>query len=311
MLELSQLNARLRSVLPGGVLLWGAAAYLTARGPGTSVTAAFGASPGSPPVDGHSGLLAKAKASPLGTGATAAATAIAIVIAIGWLVLPPDGEGGEVEPPAASLSAAASSASVEPSVSRKPSKGTSSRTPRPRPTPSPSASSSASPTYAPSPTDVPAPEWTPEADARTRLRVVSTGNCMEIPGGSPAELVQPREAVCDGGAAQLWDLVFPSEGDGALAQLRNAATGLCLTSSGTLDDESPVEQRACEPTDTRQLWLVCEEAEEGVHFIDQAGEMYLGLNDWTQAEAAHSDTIGTSYPYDPPSFSFLLDDSLV
>ncbi|MBL1087571.1 sigma-70 family RNA polymerase sigma factor [Streptomyces actinomycinicus] len=306
MADLRRLNTQLPSALTAGVLLWGGAAYVTARAGGTHATAALTAQQAVPATGGPTGLTARAKAAGLGAGAAAAAIALAVTIG-SLLPGPEDGKGHAAPPPSgpsAVMSSLVTSPSASPSASAK--RRSASPTPKPAPTRPPRARQRPSPQASPAP----APSWAPEADARTRLRIAPTDTCMEIAGGTTAEGARPRQAACDGTPAQLWDLVSADAGNyyGG-TRLRNVASGLCLTSSGATEDDSPVEQRPCDPDDGSQVWLQCDESsDDGVNFIDETDEMYLILDDWSDSDGTPGDTIGTSHMYvDAPSFGFRMD----
>ncbi|WHM40543.1 sigma-70 family RNA polymerase sigma factor [Streptomyces sp. BPTC-684] len=142
----------------------------------------------------------------------------------------------------------------------------------------------------PSPTH-PSPGHTP----------TTTGGCMEIPGDTPTPGVQPREATCDGSARQHWNVVIvgshsPSS-DLPLAQLRNKASGLYLSSAGSTAKDAPVVQRTCDTDDPSQIWAVFDDVSRGVaSFIDRRVDAYLGLEDGRDAAAGrpHDPTIGTN-----------------
>ncbi|MFH0518661.1 RNA polymerase sigma factor [Streptomyces sp. M41] len=138
MSDLTELNQRVQSVLPAGVLLWGTAAYLAAQGSRTHVTTAFGTTPSGPPAAaGSGGPLAKVQASWIRSGATVAALALAIGIAPLFLT-PGDQEGTPT--PSRGPSLASSSTATD--------------TPLPRPkeskTERPPSKSSSSPSSSPS-----------------------------------------------------------------------------------------------------------------------------------------------------------------
>ncbi|WP_432093416.1 sigma-70 family RNA polymerase sigma factor [Streptomyces sp. bgisy100] len=164
LLDLTDLNSRLRSVLPGAVLLWGGAGYLGAKATATEAAAYGVAAPPLPPdpTGGAAGPVLSAQKA----GALAAAVSVTIG---GYLLLAPDRDPAPpraVEPPRAS---------APPVV-----------------TPSPSGSSGP-----------PAPPATGaralREGPRTTLRVIGTGKCLEA--GTEAKV---REAACDGGADQVW-----------------------------------------------------------------------------------------------------------
>ncbi|WP_432014457.1 sigma-70 family RNA polymerase sigma factor [Streptomyces cucumeris] len=305
---LTDLNSRLRAVLPGAVLLWGGQRYLSAGQSAADATTV--ASPVSPPSaqDGMS------------TGATfpggakvslclGAATTAAVVAIGAYLVTPP---GQRAEPPRAAHPTAAlpterdtARALPTPSTTEGPGK-------RDRRTDAPPTSVPRAPSTAPAARSAgsargpaatsPAPVLT----GQTRLRVVATGHCMEIPGGAGVAGIQPLEAECDGSAKQSW-VMIPAP-TGRFVLLRNASTGKCLRNSGTRKDEAPVKQQICDARDGRQLWRVEHTRERNtagkdmamkdtVAFVDRSNLMALGVNDWSQASQgpAYGAVIGTSH----------------
>ncbi|MDT0432693.1 sigma-70 family RNA polymerase sigma factor [Streptomyces salyersiae] len=223
-LELTDLNQRLRTILPVAVLLFGGPAYLEAR--------AAAAVAGAPGAAGAGAGAAGAKAAALAVGAAA-------VLLGGW-ALWPGGDGPQERPaPVASGPAPTTVAVQAPPAA--------SATVSAPPSPSASASRAAGPS--PSPV-VPEP-GAPALGGPSTLRFVSTGSCMGIAAGAGA---RPVEAACDGGAHQRWVLLEPYEGDRARTQVRNEATGLCLTRSGGTEDHAPVDQRTCDAALENQLW---------------------------------------------------------
>ena len=300
LVELTDLNDHLRAVLPVAVLLWAGHTYLTASTEATAGAAAGAAVAGAPA--GKAGLAARiagqAKASPVGTlVATAAVTAVVVA---GLVVLPKDdGPGPATRPEAAALPPVRPP--VSPPVSASPT----------RPTPSrsaarPSASASAKATTAkPKTSAPPAP-----AEGVTRLRLASTGLCMEIPGGRRTEGARAQEAVCDGGAHQQWD---PVRADDGRVQLRNVGTRMCLGNSGSEQDKGPVGQTVCDAGEPTQMWRVyAPEGSGEARFIQEGDVMYLGLDEWYPAEIGkpHGRVVGTSHHYyASPSFGFLYDGS--
>ncbi|WP_338059243.1 RICIN domain-containing protein [Streptomyces oceani] len=299
-LELTDLNQRLRGVLPAGVLLWGASAYLTARGAEAAVVAAkAGAESGAyTAAAGTGGAGGPATPGPLASVKTplvggAAVTVVAGGLLLGGLLLPGD-DGDPAPDPRPGVRAQGAQPEDTP---RSPSEERTSSTRRP----SPSTSSSRAEPETGGSTSL------PPADARTTLRVASTERCMRIARGPGAEGAQPREAACDGGRAQVWGLLLPYGDDRSRIQLRNEATGLCLTNSGTRTDGAPVRQRTCERTEPRQLWQMYGGDGAEVRFADRSGQMYLGLRDWSAGEKGteHSPVIATSHHYyASPSFGF-------
>lgn len=280
--ELTDLNQRLRAVLPAAVLLFGAPAYIEAR--------AAAATAGTAPAGGAGAGAAGAKAAVL-------AVAVSAVLFGGWQLWP-GGDEPEARTPAVRDTSAAP---VAPS-------STASRTPPPSPTAvrSPSSSPASS-----SPAARSAPAAAPAADAvggPSSLRFVSTGACMEIPGGTTRAGVRPVEAACDGGAHQRWVLLEPFRGDLSRAQVRNEATGLCLTRSGSTQDHAEVTQRGCDDTRTTQLWNLWTDSATGEAALrDGPGARYLGLVEWAKADKgqAHGPALGTTrYYYGSDSMRF-------
>lgn len=292
--ELVDLNQRLRSVLPGAVLLFGAPAYLASRGASAAAGAGAGGTGGGAGGAGAAGLKA---------GVLAVASSA--VLLGGWLLWPGGGEPEGERPPVAVRDAPAVSATPQtPSVSA-----------------SVSASSSALPSETAASTSRPAPSASgqpPVADAfggPSSLRFVSTGACMEIPGGTRQAGARPVEAACDGGAYQRWVLLEPFEGDRARAQVRNEATGLCLTRSGSTEDHAEVTQLACDATRSTQLWnLWTDEPKGQIALRDAGGARYLGLVEWPEADKgeAHGTALGTTrYYYASDSMRFRFDPALL
>ncbi|MEU0147143.1 sigma-70 family RNA polymerase sigma factor [Streptomyces sp. NPDC006288] len=286
--ELTYLDSRLGAVLPAGLLLWGGHAYVTAQlgaaGSGAAAASAGGGGASAASATGGKAALLCA----------AAVTASALVVG-GLFLLP----GGAEESPTADPSGPAD-VLARPTEAASPS-------PSPRVSRTPSASPSPSVSASPSPR-----ERLPAAEDRTRLRLASTGRCMEIPGGSGAAGVQAREAPCDGGRDQVWDLLRPND-DGRV-QIRNAGTGKCLANQGTETDDAPVVQTVCSPADSHQLWGLWQPEGTGEARFRQRGDrMYLGLNDWKNAEdgVEHTTDIGTNHHYyASPSFGFRYDGAL-
>ncbi|MGW0667234.1 sigma-70 family RNA polymerase sigma factor [Streptomyces sp. NPDC002746] len=290
--ELTSLERRLGAVLPAGLLLWGGHAYLEAQ---------LGAAAGGAAAGSGGGGVGAAASTAGGKGALLGlAVVTASVLVAGSLLLL---DGGEGTPTASSTPGRVLGRSVEatPPVSHSP------RIRRTPVTKSPRATASPSPSVPPPP-----PVWLPKAEDRTRLRLASTGRCMEIPRGSKAVGVQAREAPCDGSRHQVWDLLRP--GDDGQLQIRNAGTGMCLANQGTETDDAPVVQTHCEPAASQQLWGLWDPEGSGeARFRQQGDRMYLGLNDWKNAEdgVEHTTDIGTNHHYyASPSFGFRYDGEL-
>ncbi|MBL1288594.1 sigma-70 family RNA polymerase sigma factor [Streptomyces sp. For3] len=282
--DLTDLNQRLRTVLPVAVLLFGGPAYLEARAAATVAEASGQATAG--------GGVAGAKAGLLAVGAVA-------VLLGGW-ALRPGGEEPLQERPSPAASATAALVAPRAQLS---------------PPASPSASSSTSPSASPSRTaSTPAaPEpGAPALGAPGTLRFVSTGGCLEIAAGPGA---RPVEAACGGGAGQRWVLLEPYEGDRARTQVRNEASGLCLTRSGSTEDHAPVDQRACDPARETQLWNLWADAAKGEAALrDADGTRYLGLVEWARADKdqAHGASVGTTrYYYGSASMRFRFEPAML
>ncbi|MCQ4214153.1 RICIN domain-containing protein [Streptomyces longispororuber] len=120
-------------------------------------------------------------------------------------------------------------------------------------------------------------------------------NCMEPTAAGV------REASCDGGAGQVWELLYTQGEDGGqLVRLRNKGTGECLASPGTSEDGGAVTPEVCEAAADGQLWRISTDT-QGHHMTFQlpAANLRLGLNDWHQAGEGkpHDATIGTTHNY--------------
>ncbi|GAA2607157.1 MULTISPECIES: sigma-70 family RNA polymerase sigma factor [Streptomyces] len=286
--ELTDLNQRLRSVLPAVVLLFGGPAYLKAR-----ATAATSVGPAT------GGGVTGAKAGVLAAGAAA-------VVFGGWALWPGGGAAPEVPAPAVSAAPSSHTAPSPSPVSQTPQ---SPRLPAATARPSPSSSSSASASAEATGSRLPA------FGGSSALRFVSTGRCMEIPGGAVQPGVRPVEAACDGGGAQQWRLVDPFAGDRARTQVRNEATGMCLTRSGSTEDHAPVDQQPCDTGQVNQLWDLWTDTAEGEAALRTAdGTRYLGLVEWARADKdqEHGTAIGTTrYYYGSASMRFRYEPRLL
>ncbi len=176
----------------------------------------------------------------------------------------------------------------------------------------PSPSASASRAAGPSPSPVVPEPGAPALGGPSTLRFVSTGSCMGIAAGAGA---RPVEAACDGGAHQRWVLLEPYEGDRARTQVRNEATGLCLTRSGGTEDHAPVDQRTCDAALENQLWNLWTDGAKGQAALRTPdGGRYLGLVEWAQADKdqAHGTAVGTTrYYYGSASMRFLFEPALL
>ncbi|MFJ2760889.1 sigma-70 family RNA polymerase sigma factor [Streptomyces prasinus] len=292
--EVADLNQRLRTVLPAAVLLFGGPAYLRARAAGASAAGASG--------QAAAGGAAGAKTAVLACGAAA-------VLLGGWALWPGGEETRERPGSAASGAPFADPRTTAPPPSPRSPSAT------PIPSPSPSAVSPSPSTVNPSQPPVTGSPQPPALGGPSTLRFVSTGGCMEIPAGSPQAGARPVEAACDGSARQRWLLLEPYPGDRARTQVRNEATGLCLTRSGGTQDHAPVDQRACDATSGTQLWnLWADRAKGEAALRDGGGTRYLGLVEWARAdkEQEHGTAIGTSrYYYGSASMRFLFEPELL
>lgn len=294
--EVTDLNQRLHTVLPAAILLFGGPAYLKARATAATGAAGHAASGGA----GHgtgSGTgsstgsgAAGAKAAVLAVGATA-------VLLGGWALWP--GGGEEQDRPAAGDGAPRAVASPS----------------RPPQTPSPSKTASPSPSRtSPSPSATSASRL-PALGGPSTLRFVSTGSCLEIPEDAARAGIRPVEAACDGSARQRWVLLEPFPEDRARMQVRNEATGQCLTRSGSTEDHAPVDQRPCDKARATQLWNLWADTEKGEAALrDSGGTRYLGLVEWARADKdeEHRTAIGTTkYYYGSASMRFRFEPRLL
>ncbi|WP_164716113.1 sigma-70 family RNA polymerase sigma factor [Streptomyces sp. WAC 06738] len=278
-LQLQDLNSSLKAVLPVGILLWAGASY----GAKPAAAASGGAVAG-----GATGLSSAVKAGMLG--------ASVFVVALGAYMFFPD--RGQPSTPPPNPSAAPSTSAPTPTPEQD---ETADPTPPPR---------TASPTSTPSPrsaspTAEAPPSWQPAADDRARLPIASTGRCMDI---SAAEGAEPYEAECDGGRSQQWELLVDRAGQ--QARIRNYATGMCLTHTGTETDGAPVRQQrsACHSGAETARWAYFTKGDGTVAFALPGASLYLlGLDDWHAAGEGepHAPDIGTTANYyDTPSLRF-------
>ncbi|RCG19002.1 hypothetical protein DTL70_25745 [Streptomyces diacarni] len=211
-----------------------------------------------------------------------------LALAVGGFVFFPDGED---EPRAA--------APRHPPATHAPPTGT-------RSTPTPAKSS---PPPSPSRTQAvrkPSRPAAQPADARTRLRIASTGRCMDI---SDAPGSAPHEAPCTGAASQQWDLLLNKPAQEA--QLRNRASGLCLVHTGTETDGAPVHQQSCASQNRTARWTYFPQDDGTMAFAQQGSRLhFLGLDAWHDAAQGrtHPSTIGTTANYyNTPSLRFRYD----
>ncbi|MEV0319913.1 sigma-70 family RNA polymerase sigma factor [Streptomyces sp. NPDC050658] len=284
--ELADLNSRLRTALPAGVLLWGAQAYVVARMAGADAATAALASRADGDGAGQRGLWTRARG--------VAITTSCLLFGALWLS-PPSAPDRTLLAPKADRSLvptdtsspppeADSTAGSAPVTSRPPRRTADGPTPKKSTrsmdrAASPSSSSSSS-----------------SMGKRSRLVVATTRRCVEVQG----ETSTPREAYCVGSTRQQWELVpvKNTSGDGRThLQLRNAYTRRCLTHTGTTKPEDPVWQRPCNSSDSQQTWVMEVDQDRGlVSFRSRNASAWLGLNDaeGAAAEAQHNPYLGTS-----------------
>ncbi|MFB7619185.1 sigma-70 family RNA polymerase sigma factor [Kitasatospora sp. NPDC056181] len=289
--DIKDLNSRLRAALP----------LLLPAGPGAGAALTWQAAPASAPTTaapaaGGAGATGGVGASPAGVlgvpswiAVTTATLAVAGALATAVYVGAPEGDGRPAAPPPSTRTTPPDTVAgtLEPSPS--PTAGRSS---------SPAGPTTASPTASaakPSP-------GAPPVD-RTRLRIDSTGLCMDI---ADAAAAQPYEAPCTGSPAQSWDLV-PVRGTNRQISVRNARSGLCLTHTGTTADGAPVRQAVCDGN-ALQTWTL-NRTEDGRAGILTGDGMHLGLKAWARADRqTHDPLIATShFYYGSPSLRFRID----
>ncbi|MGZ9932313.1 sigma-70 family RNA polymerase sigma factor [Streptomyces sp. NC-S4] len=294
--DLTEINSRLRVVLPGAVLLWGAEKYLSSY----AVTAAAAAAgSGGAAVAGGSGAVTGLPAAKLVGFSLAVATAIGALV----YVVVPDGTDARraappvvrdtSAPPPTALEAAGPSPTATADATRSPSPGS-----------SPSSVPSVPVTQV-APTPAVAPAGPSE---RTRLRIDATGMCMEIPGGTRDAGAQPREAACTGAAYQGWDVIAQEKRRRVM--LRNEGTGMCLAHTGSTAAGAPVRQAVCDAANPLQVWSINRHDDKGTAGIFTSDNMYLGLKQWAPAARgeAHDSLIATSpHFYLSPSLHFRTD----
>ncbi|UGY94441.1 sigma-70 family RNA polymerase sigma factor [Streptomyces gobiensis] len=293
LLELTDLNERIRASLAAEILLWGGSAYLAARAAEgvASATAAVYAPQGVGPDGGGAGLLAKAKASPLAMGAALAAVAAgAFVIPM----LPFDGGEGEQRssPPAAHTNApppATVTASATVTV-------TASASPSPTPTPTVGSSrpaSTAPPARPPKPSRPsrrPSPTGPGPVLVSTTLVNAGNGACVDT---YEKTVVQNP---CDGSRRQTWEFIAAKDSDDrGFGWLRNAASGHCLDYSQRPERDHTgavyifAKQCPCRTDGTGQLFAPYQ-AHDGSYFVntrpeDSLGDrMQLGMHRWWKDE---------------------------
>ncbi|MFC9125522.1 sigma-70 family RNA polymerase sigma factor [Streptomyces sp. NPDC057099] len=214
--DLTDLNSRLRAVLPGAILFEESVRVLIAKG------AAAGG-----PIPAWAGGSTTA----LVKGAVTVGASAALGIGGYFLLAPTETPLPAPRPP---QSASALSPSATPAPQPPPD------LPTEKPTPSRSLP------VAPS-TDT--AERVLREGLRTTLRSVPDGRCLEPAGPRAGSAV--RGGGCDGGAGQTWaQLHFL----GSEVLLRNSATGLCLRAPGP--GAARETQVACDQSDDRQVWRV-------------------------------------------------------
>ncbi|MEU3918220.1 ricin-type beta-trefoil lectin domain protein, partial [Streptomyces sp. NPDC029004] len=251
--DLRDLNSRLRSVLPGAVLLGGSAGVLAAKATGAKAalaTLAAAATPVAPIPDPVTTTGAAAHGLTLSKGAASFGAAMSLAVG-GYLLLAP------YEMPLSPEAA--------------PPRPTASAAPAP-PSPSVSASNPPSPPRKhapPPPPSVGDGHWYLYAGPSTTVRAVSSGQCLEPV--SKAGGGDVREAECDGRAEQDWVQLHVK---GASVLLRNAATGMCLRDSQSR--AAPDIQAPCNSDDDRQVWRQqFSLAQSSMVFTTTSGQTYL------------------------------------
>ncbi|MFB8236890.1 RICIN domain-containing protein [Kitasatospora purpeofusca] len=286
--DIKDLNSRLRAALPlllpagpgaGAGLAWQAAqaSAPTAAGPAAAPV-------GAPPA----GVLGMPSWIAVTTATLAAAGALATAV----YVYAPEGDSRPAAPTSsARTQPGAAAATAEPAPS--PTAGGSGSPAKP-PTASPTtsaATSAAKPSSAVPPID------------RTRLRIDSTGLCMDI---DDAAAAQPYEAPCTGSPAQSWDLV-PVRGKNRQISVRNARSGLCLTHTGTRADGAPVRQAVCDGN-ALQTWTLNRTGDGRAGILTGDG-MHLGLKEWARADRQNHDPLIATTPfyYGSSSLRFRVD----
>ncbi|MGW4898671.1 sigma-70 family RNA polymerase sigma factor [Kitasatospora sp. NPDC004240] len=282
--DIRDLNSRLRAVLP----------LLLPAGPG-----AVGGAAGAMGAGGGTGAGGTGAGGATGAGGPAAATALPgapagvppwVAFTAATLVV------------AGALGTAVHLAAPESAPWPVPPPGTAVRPPAPAPS-AVDRSADATGSPAPATPTATAPSASVPPVNRTRLRIDSTGLCMDIAQTAGA---QPREAPCTGNAAQSWDLV-PAAGAGRRIAVRNAASGLCLAHSGGTTDGAPVRQAVCDGG-ARQTWTLNRAGDGRVGILTGEG-MHLGLKEWARADRqTHDPLIATThFYYGSPSLRFRPD----
>ncbi|QWB27209.1 MULTISPECIES: sigma-70 family RNA polymerase sigma factor [Streptomyces] len=220
--DLTDLNSRLRAVLPGAILFDESVRVLIAKG-------AAAGGPGPAWAGGSTTALVK--------GVVTVGTSAALGIG-GYFMLAPTETPLPAPRPPQSASALSPSPSLSPSATPAP------ETPPGLPTEKPTPSRSRP--VAPSTETA---ERVLLEGLRTTLRSVPDGRCLEPTAPHAGSAV--RGGDCDGSAGQTWaQLQFL----GSQVLLRNSATGLCLRAPGP--GAARATQVACDQSDDRQVWRV-------------------------------------------------------
>jgi RNA polymerase sigma factor (sigma-70 family) len=272
--QMRELSATLSAVLPAGLLLWLGATYRTKAVAATAAT---------------TGTVSAVKVGAVGAGLLAACVG-------GYLLLPGSDDAPSGLSPGPAGSVHARPATPTPSRSLGP-------TPRAKRATAPASRTPSEQVATPSSSRT--PSWRPAADDQVALPIVSTGTCMDI---GTAQGAEPHETTCDGSPTQVWDLLVDKPDHEV--RLRNHATGMCLTNSGTAQDGAPVRQErsACTSTAATARWTYFVESDGRVSFQQKEnGGYFLGLNEWDKAADGkpHSPVIGTTANYyGSPSLRF-------
>ncbi|MFF3402918.1 sigma-70 family RNA polymerase sigma factor [Streptomyces sp. NPDC002659] len=259
MIDLTDLNSRLRTLLPAAALLWGGTKYLNLQAAAEAAAAAL------PPVPPHLSGGAKLTVPKSLTAATAALTVgVSAFVLLGpeQSALPQRTSVPSVAAPRTTHSAPqtpAPTVSRAPRVKRRPGGSPSVRPPS-------SSSAPARPSAPPSAPDK--PKGTPYAGPSSTLRSTSTGQCLEVTTNrAGAEL---READCDGAARQSWTQLHA---EGSRILLRSTASGLCLRNTGS--GQASDDQQACDGSDDSQVWqMKFSTAEQSLIVVGNKGRQY-------------------------------------
>ncbi|WP_370346872.1 sigma-70 family RNA polymerase sigma factor [Catenulispora sp. MAP5-51] len=264
----------------------GAAGAAAASTPSATTGPALATSRRSSHARGHSTRHVPRSAA----GKLLAVVAVVATIAGAWVVATRDGSNGGTHGTPAPASATTPAASPVVSSPTRP------------PNPTPSSSRPVGTTATPTP-------QLPKPAAVTRLRIKSTGRCMQTAGQAGAE---PYEAVCTGSANQTWELVRNAVGR---LQLRNQASKLCLTYPSQLPDGAVVRASTCGAQASGQWWDYNYSQHDGVIAFSPQGDSLrrLGDNAWNLAGSGkpYDSTIGiTVNYYNTASLQFLVDGTL-